>query len=384
MTAAPRISLALAIHDHQPVGNFGWVIADAYEHAYEPLLGALERHPTIRLALHVTGPLLDWIAAERNEFIDRLRALVERDQVEVMGGGWAEPVLIALPDRDRHGQLVRMADEVERLVGRRPAGAWLAERVWEPDLPVAIAGAGYSWTILDDAHFRAASVPEAALWGAYVTEDQGALLTVFGTEQGLRYRIPFGEVDDVIEHLRAHATPDGSRLGMMGDDGEKFGAWPQTYEHCWGATRWIDRFLEALEANADWLATTTPSAWLADHPPLGRAYLPSGSYAEMSEWALPAEEARVFGPMLRRAIEEHRPEVRYLRGGTWRGFAAKYRELGDLRAQMLRASTAVAAIDDAPAAAAARDHLYRGQANDAYWHGLFGGVYLPDLRLAKL
>jgi 4-alpha-glucanotransferase len=395
---APRISLALALHDHQPVGNFGWVIAENYERAYEPMLRALERHPGVRVALHVTGPLLDWIGSERPAFLDRLRALVARGQVEVMGGGWAEPVLVALPDRDRVGQLRRMADEVERLVGVRPAGAWLAERVWEPDLPVAIAGAGYQWTILDDAHFRAASVPEDALWGAYVTEDQGALLTVFGTEQGLRYRIPFGEVDDVIAHLQRHATEDGTRLGVMGDDGEKFGAWPETYAHCWGKTRWVDRFFAALEANADWLVTVTPSMWLADHPPIGRVYLPSGSYAEMGEWALPADEARTFQRLVRAAVAENRPEARFLRGGTWRNFAAKYRELGDLRAQMLRASAAVAALEAPPGAtvgppergaahdvtlpALALDHLYRGQANDAYWHGLFGGVYLPDLRLA--
>ena len=74
-----------------------------------------------------------------------------------------------------------------------PAGAWLAERVWEPDLPTSLARPGYRWTILDDAHFRAAAIPEENLWGAYTTEDQGDLLTVFGTEQGLRYRIPFGE-----------------------------------------------------------------------------------------------------------------------------------------------------------------------------------------------
>ncbi len=407
---APRISLALALHDHQPVGNFGWVVADNYERAYEPMLRALERHPGVHVALHVSGPLLDWIGTERPAFLDRLRALVARGQVEMMGGGWAEPVLIALPDRDRLGQLRRMADEVERLVGVRPAGAWLAERVWEPDLPVAIAGAGYRWTILDDAHFRAASVPEDALWGAYVTEDQGALLTVFGTEQGLRYRIPFGEVDDVIAHLHGHATEDGTRLGVMGDDGEKFGGWPETFEHCWGRTRWVDRFFAALEANADWLVTVTPSAWLADHPPIGRVYLPSGSYAEMGEWSLPADEARQFQRVVREAVAEGRPEARFLRGGTWRNFAAKYRELGDLRAQMLRASAAVAALEGVPAArssdgssddgssddgssadgssadgrlhAAALDHLYRGQANDAYWHGLFGGVYLPDLRLA--
>jgi hypothetical protein len=387
---APRISLALALHDHQPVGNFGWVVAEVYEKAYEPMLRALERHPGVRVALHVTGPLLDWIGAERPAFLERLRALVARRQVEVMGGGWAEPVLVALPDRDRLGQLRRMADEVERLVGVRPAGAWLAERVWEPDLPVSIAGAGYRWTILDDAHFRAASVPEDALWGAYVTEDQGALLTVFGTEQGLRYRIPFGDVDDVIGHLQAHATEDGTRLGVMGDDGEKFGAWPETFEHCWGRTRWVDRFFAALEANADWLVTVTPSAWLNEHPPIGRVYVPSGSYAEMGEWALPADEARLFQRVVREAAAERRPEARFLRGGTWRSFAAKYRELGDLRAQMLRASAAVAWLEPrraVPASSvelhdAALDHLYRGQANDAYWHGLFGGVYLPDLRLA--
>ena len=184
-----------------------------------------------------------------------------------------------------------MGEELEALFGRRPAGAWLAERVWEPDLPTSLVAAGYDWTILDDAHFRAAAIPEEDLWGPYTTEDQGQLLRVFGTEQGLRYRIPFRNVEEVIDYLRVHATEDGERVGMMGDDGEKFGAWPTTWEHCWGERRWVDRFFEALEANADWLTTTTPSAWLANHAPIGRVYVPTGSYAEMGEWALPPEES---------------------------------------------------------------------------------------------
>ena len=155
--------------------------------------------------------------------------------MEILGGGYYEPVLASLPIRDRIGQLTRMGDELESLFGRRPGGAWLAERVWEPDLPASLVDGGYDWTILDDAHFRAAAIPEEDLWGPYTTEDQGEILTVFGTEQGLRYRIPFRDVEDVIGYLRDHATEDGSRVGMMGDDGEKFGAWPTTYEHCWGA-----------------------------------------------------------------------------------------------------------------------------------------------------
>ena len=137
------------------------------------------------------------------------RALVARDQVEILGGGYYEPVLASLPERDRVGQLRRMGDELEALFGRRPRGAWLAERVWEPDLPTSLVAGGYDWTILDDAHFRAAAIPEEDLWGPYTTEDQGRLLDVFGTEQGLRYRIPFRDVEDVIGYLRDHATEDG-------------------------------------------------------------------------------------------------------------------------------------------------------------------------------
>jgi hypothetical protein len=377
-----RISLALAIHNHQPVGNFGWVFAEVFELAYLPLVDALEKHPGVRVSLHYTGPLLEWLQAERPVFLERLRDLVNAGQVEVLGGGWAEPVLASLPERDRVGQLTRMATEVERAFGARPHGAWLAERVWEPSLPTALAAAGYDWTILDDAHFRAASIPEDRRWGAYTTEDQGALIRLFGTEQGLRYLIPFGTVGDTIAHLRANATADGTRIGMMGDDGEKFGAWPTTFEHCWGTGRWMERFFEALEENADWLHTVHPTAWLAEHPPIGRAYVPTGSYAEMGEWSLPPDESRAYSAALHHAVEANLPERRWLRGGFWRNFQVKYREINDLHKQMLRTSAKVDAMADGPAKARARDHLYRGQSNDCYWHGLFGGIYISHMRLA--
>ncbi len=377
-----RIALALAIHNHQPVGNFGWVFAEVHEVAYEPMVAALERHPGVRIALHYTGPLLHWFQAERPEFLDRLRALVARGQVEIMGGGFYEPVLASLPERDRIGQLRRMGDELETLFGRRPTGAWLAERVWEPDLPTSLVAGGYDWTILDDAHFRAATIAEEAMWGPYTTEDQGRLLRVFGTEQGLRYRIPFREVDDVIGYLRGHSTEDGSRVGMMGDDGEKFGAWPTTWEHCWGRGRYVERLFKAFEANADWLTMVTPSAWLADHPPAGRAYVPTGSYAEMGEWALPPNESRVFADVLHAAQAAGRPEARWLRGAFWRNFQVKYREINDLHKQMLRTSEKVEAMPAGIARERAIDHLYQGQSNDCYWHGMFGGIYISHMRLA--
>ena len=377
-----RISLALAIHNHQPVGNFGWVFDEVFGQAYKPMVDALERHPGVRLSLHYTGPLLEWFRSEQPAFVERLRGLVERGQVEIIGGGYFEPVLASLPERDRIGQLGRMADELTATFGARPRGAWLAERVWEPDIPTSLVAAGYAWTILDDAHFRAAAIPEEALWGPYTTEDQGNLLTVFGTEQGLRYRIPFREVDEVIAYLREHATEAGDRLGTMGDDGEKFGAWPTTFEHCWGKGRWVERFFTALETNASWLTTVTPSDWLARRAPIGRVYIPTGSYSEMGEWALPAEEGAAYTKVLHDAQAARKPEVRWLRGAFWRNFQVKYREINDLHKQMLRTSSKVARMVDGPSKEAALDHLYRGQSNDCYWHGLFGGIYISHMRLA--
>ncbi|MFI5254792.1 MAG: alpha-amylase/4-alpha-glucanotransferase domain-containing protein, partial [Candidatus Limnocylindrales bacterium] len=381
---ARRLALALVIHNHQPVGNFGWIIEEVHRVAYEPMIGALERHPGIRVGLHYSGPLLEWMLAERPATIARLRALAERSQVEILGGGWTEPILAALPEADRGPQLRRMADAVERLFGRRPRGAWLAERVWEPSLPADLASAGYEWTIVDDNHLRAAAVPAAATWSALSTDDQGQRLTVFGTQEGLRYRIPFGEVDELIGYLHEQADDGGERIGLMGDDGEKFGAWPTTWEHCWGAGAWVERCFTALEENGAWLATTTPSGWLGQHPPATRVYLPTDAYVEMTEWALPADQAGPFHAALTAARAAGAPEARFLQGGFWRNFQARYREINDLHKQMLRTSAKVRAMPDGAARERALDHLQRGQSNDCYWHGLFGGIYIVHMRMATL
>ena len=379
-----RISLALVVHNHQPVGNFGWVIEDVFNKAYEPMIGALERHPKVRLALHYSGPLLEWMAAERPDSIDRLRALSARGQVEILGGGMFEPILVSLPQRDRLRQLGRMRDDIAERFGRAPSGAWLAERVWEPSLPFDLAAAGYEYTVLDDNHLRGAFVSEDAMWGTHTTDDQGKRLTIFGTEKGLRYRIPWKPVEELIGYLRNNATEAGERVGVMGDDGEKFGAWPGTDELCWTREQWVDRCFEALEENSDWLSTVTPSHWMAAHAPVGRVYIPTSSYVEMTEWALPAPEQPLFHQVVERASEKDAPEMRFLRGALWRNFQARYREINDLHKQMLRVSDAVDGMPAGPDRDRALDHLQRGQSNDCYWHGLFGGIYIVHMRMATL
>jgi alpha-amylase len=67
----PRLYLGLVLHNHQPVGNYGFVFDELYRTAYEPMLAALERHPGVRAAVHNSGPLSDWILTNQPDYVKR-------------------------------------------------------------------------------------------------------------------------------------------------------------------------------------------------------------------------------------------------------------------------------------------------------------------------
>jgi 4-alpha-glucanotransferase len=383
----PKFNLVLLIHAHQPVGNFDEVMQRTYERSYMPFIECVARHPRVRLGLHYSGPLLEWLMEKHPEYIHRLGALASRGQVEVVGGGFFEPVLIAIPREDQIEQIRRLGDFIEDHFGKRPAGAWLAERVWEPQLPSALADAGVDYTLVDDSHFLAGGRELPELFGYYVAEECGKTVKVIPGLQELRYLLPFGTVDDSIAFLRRSANDHPGGMAAMGDDMEKFGAWPHTYEHCF-RDGWLDRFFTAIEANQEWLEMLPPGEALAVHPPLGRVDLPTASYTEMMEWVLPTSVRRKFHALLDEFSA--RPDVRrFLRGGFWRGFFSKYAEANLLHKKMLRVSSKLQQGDGKRARrsskgalrrAKAVTHLMRSQCNDAYWHGVFGGLYAPHLR----
>ncbi len=104
------------------------------------------------------------------------------------------------------------------------------------------------------------------------------------------------------------------------------------------------------------------------------------------EWVLPTPARRQLAKV--ETEFAGRPEVlRFLRGGIWRGFLCKYPEANLLHKKMLRVSRKIGGVrvatlgrNAAEKLDRAKTHLLRSQCNDAYWHGVFGGVYAPHLR----
>ena len=381
------VNFLFALHNHQPVGNFGWVFEDAYERCYLPLVEHLERFPVVRAALHHSGPLLEWIESERPEYIKKVRGLVDRGQVEILGGGMYEPILSTLTDDDAVGQILRMTEYVRDRFGATVRGIWLTERIWEPSLPRVLARAGVEFTITDESHFRYAGIEKNRMFGYYVTEDKGSRVFVFPIDMELRYRIPFAEVPRTIEYLSEVADRGPDLAATYGDDGEKFGVWPQTHEWVYGQ-KWLETFFTALTDNRDWIDMPHFGEYLDAHRPLGRVYLPTASYEEMMEWALPSGSTREIQDIVHElkdagSYERFHP---FLRGGFWPNFFTKYPEANRMHKKMLAVSRRVAeAYPDSGTSAeppeAVRE-LYRSQCNCPYWHGLFGGLYLNYLRHA--
>ena len=377
------ISLVLIVHDHQPIGNFDAVLRQAYDDAYGPFLEFVERHPGFRLALHTSGPLLQWMALHQRDYLTRLRARAEAGQVELWGGAFFEPILPSIPERDRRGQIRAMADWLELELGQRPRGAWLAERVWEPSLPSSLAPAGVEYAAVDDAHFVAAGLEREQLWGYFLTEDQGRRLGVFPIHRELRYLVPFAEPEETVALLKRVAAAGPGRIAVLGDDGEKFGVWPGTRKRCYDE-KWLERFAAAI-ASQPWIELRTPAEAVAHHAPLGLAYLPTASYHEMQEWALPPAAQRRYqraGERLKAEFGDGAHDL--LRGGHWRGFLMRYPESNRLHKRMLRVSQRVweDEREDDERWRETRMQLWRAQCNCPYWHGVFGGLYLPHLRSA--
>jgi alpha-amylase len=381
------IRLCLVLHNHQPVGNFDGVFEQAYHDSYLPFLEVFEPYHDLRLSLHTSGPLMEWLDQRHPEYLDRLARLVEAGRVEIIGGAFYEAILAMIPPRDRIGQIRSYTSWLENRLGGSVQGMWIPERVWEQSLTAQIADAGIRYTLLDDFHFKNAGLTEQQLHGYYITEDDGRTLAVFPGSEPLRYTIPFAPPQQTIDYLGQINERHCNAVVVFGDDGEKFGTWPDTKKHVY-QDGWLRRFFDALVDNRHWIDTTTLRDAVDSTSPLGKVYLPDGSYREMTEWALPVDQQVEYDRVVHEFDRDPRfPHLkRFLRGGFWRNFKVKYPEANEMYARMMMVSRRLAEVRpeevDLDTYHYAQQALYRGQCNCPYWHGAFGGIYLPHLRNA--
>lgn len=390
-----QISLLMAVHHHQPAGEEEDVIARAVDAAYRPLLEALWAFPGIRMALALTGALPEWLEANDAAFLDRLRALVERGQVEMLGGAhWGAP-LHAIPERDALAQLQHHQAWLQRRLGASSRAAWLTDGAWDGCLPRLLARAGASITFLDDAMIGLTGLsgpPD----GWYVAEREGTAIGILPVDRALSVMMPWSSPKGFVAALQERASA-GRQLAVVAVPGEQLGVHPHSARWCWARERgWIRRFFETLRAQDFWLRTTLPGSVLQRTRPRGRVAPMPGTPPEVGVAALEAREGRTLLRRVR-AVEERPPAPsdpsRWVVGPPWESFLVRYDEANRLHKRVLRTSLALflarkklekrpeaGARPPEAALVAAHDDLLRVQGASFYHGGPGGGLLRPEVR----
>ncbi len=369
-----KTALLFGIHMHQPVDNFGWVIEKAIERCYEPFFEVMSRYPEFKFSLHCSGWLMEQIESLRPSLYETIVSLAQQGSIEFVSAGYYEPILSVIPSRDRKAQISLLNQSIEERFSQTPQGLWLTERVWESALIPDLVASQIRYTVMDDYHFQCAGFDTEVLDGYYMSEEGGEEIALFPISQKLRYAIPFLNVESAMEAIKSFCRENDS-AAIIFDDAEKFGMWPGTYEWVY-EKKWLETFVQSVLED-DTIETLHYGTYLKNHRPRGIAYLPNVSYYEMGEWSLRADDALRLQSMKEEMGEEayHQYGVKFLKGGIWKNFFVKYPESNRLHKRMIELSRALAEEGGEYAT-----ELYKLQTNDALWHGVFGGLYLPNLR----
>ena len=126
-----------------------------YQSVYKPLVKFLYSHPDFKFSFSFTGPQLIYYKKKRTEFITILKELVERNQVEILGGGYYSPVLPLLFTVDRNTQIDMLSTEIRQTVGRRPRGITMFADIWDSSMVNNLQTSGIEYALLDSS-----SIPE--------------------------------------------------------------------------------------------------------------------------------------------------------------------------------------------------------------------------------
>lgn len=365
--------LLLGIHCHQPVDNFSWVVDEAIKRCYLPFIKGVMPYKHFKFSIHFSGWLLEYIEKNSKELFSMLKTLAKEDRIEFSSGGFYEPILASIPSKDRIDQIKKLNRYIKKSFGKTPTSMWLTERVWDDSIIEDIKRCGIESVFVDDYHFFTAGFEDSAIDNYFITESGGESINIFPINKELRYAIPFRPVEELDAFFEDFFAKKS--VAILYDDGEKFGVWPGTYKWVY-EDGWLEKFLRFLEKMR--IKCSTFSEYASTHRPKGIAYLPTVSYYEMGEWSLPSKAAFSFEVLKESLKKEGRDENidMFVKGGIWKNFFVKYYESNKLHKRVLTLSKARAALKNVEF----DDLVLKAECNDVFWHGVFGGIYLPNLR----
>ncbi|MDR0597623.1 MAG: DUF1926 domain-containing protein [Treponema sp.] len=261
------LSIILGSHNHIPYGAGDEDGEYIYAARLKPFIQTLNQFPKIPAVIHYSGTLLTWLEANHPELISILEGLIARKQVEILGGGFYEPMMPLLPYNDKVGQIELLTAYLRKKFGKRPQGCWIPQAAWEQHLVSVLDACGMSYTFLEESYFIAAGFSGAGPCAPCISENQGKITVVFPLSARLRDAFADRDAAQVLDRLMQNAGSENALITVFperlfsGENGE-----PAEVSY--------SRFFESLSRVSGAVEFTTPGKYYKSLGQLRKAYFP--------------------------------------------------------------------------------------------------------------
>jgi hypothetical protein len=245
--------LVLGSHAHVPYGADAGEFEKVYAELLKPFISSLYKYPKIQAALHYSGVLLHWVERSHPELLMLIEDMVSRKQVEMLGGGFYEPVLTIIPLQDKIGQIELLTTYLRKHFGKRPQGCWIPSFVWEQGLVNPLAACGMGFTFLSERQFALAEGggTKNSAASPCICEDQGKLITVFPVMKSLEESLAGKGIASVLESFRRQHLEETEPVVSIFPPGINIGD-GESAESAWY------RFFEELSRCESFVETVVP------------------------------------------------------------------------------------------------------------------------------
>ena len=275
-----RLNLILGSHAHVPSGAAEREFDFVCENKIRPFVTVLYRNPHIQAVLHYSGVLLYRIERTHPEIFLLIEDMVTRKQIEILGGGFYEPMLPLIPLQDRIGQIELLTTYLRKHFGKRPLGCWIPAFAWEQHLVSALVANDMSYTFLSQEQFAHAGLCAGELFLPCISEDQGKLVTVFPVSLKSSAALAENSLSQVFIELRSKIEDTDGQDRIIAVFPEKPASSAQEApEMAW------NRFFEELSLSKNIVETILPSKILRGRGIFKKASFPNSSaiYGENGE-----------------------------------------------------------------------------------------------------
>jgi len=251
-----KLNIILGSHAHVPSGSPESEYEYLYVNKMRPFVSNLYRYSNIQAVLHYSGVLLYWIERNHPEFFMLIEDMVSRKQIEILGGGFYEPMFPLIPPQDRIGQVELLTTYLRKHFGKRPLGCWIPFFAWEQHLAASFSASGMDYTFLSKDQFLQAGLSGEDLYYPCITEDQGKLIKIFPVSSQIEEELIHSSFTHVIDNFlnRTENEPGVLQDRTISIFPEKVLCSPEeAQEYAW------NRFFEEVSLSGNIIETILPS-----------------------------------------------------------------------------------------------------------------------------